>query len=222
MDIQKLRLGALQEIPPKAGEKPGRRFRQPIIYGDNKLALTLVPMKLSSLTIRSGDFEAKSLQIPVDGWLRNQLDTLDEFARNNIEMPECYKSPKDIYLKTKSESESPYKAFFPGSILFVTISNWCKLRISDKEYNLLRSLSEIGEGMYTITIDVPYIYFGPHSWGHKCSITSHVSKITYEPSLPDIDAILNSIVASETPESPPLPAKKKPKRLNKKVNNVSS
>ena len=193
----KFQLGTLQRIETKDGEKP--RYRQPLTYDDNKLIISLTPYRLSSLNLTENHFNFKSLKVPVDKYLRQQLIMLEKYMITNAKIPDDVKST----WKPSNKMKSPYKHFWRGPAWYVPISDWCKVQINQKLYNLNDCLSDLREGIYQIFIDIPYIYYGPHALDYVCSITARITKVVYEPlpSHSDIDELLNSLTPTEKPSS---------------------
>ena len=81
--------------------------------------------------------------------------------------------------------------------MYVSLSTWCNVMQENPATDTVTSdpLENLGQGTYSITIEVPYIYIGPHKRGEDCSLLLRVVQIVYKP-----DTIEPTIIPFNPPE----------------------
>ena len=113
-----------------------------------------------------------SILIPIEPWLRQQLNTAETFVQQHL----------------KNQPTGPienliYKPLWAGDMMYVRMANWCQIFKQNRETGQYSStdLHSLGRGNYNITIELPYIYIGPHKNGETVSLTTRIVQITFEP-----------------------------------------
>ena len=174
---EQLKLEPVKErIPrnPVSDQLP--RYEQPILYGGCKLSITTPAMEMSSLTQKTYAF-GDCVVIPVSTWFRAQLDILETFVARSVNVPE------QLLLQWSHNMNHYYKPIYDGKYLSLSLSKWCRFTQNVNGQTIaLPSFPRpnLGMGRYSITLDVPHVYIGPHKSGHLYSINFRVSHIHYE------------------------------------------
>ena len=200
---------SLSQPSPKEVRASGcRTYRQYLSCNKNKLVLQTPDFQHRGLAIRTNN-TLRSVCIPVEPWLRSQLDEIEKFVKDNV------KIPNDV---VESMGDPPkYKSLWSGENMYITISQWCSFfRGSDRGYEQLPADSHFGDGTYNINIEVPYVYIGPHKDGSSFSLTLRVVQIVYKPNLIALTPCSNLQV-----EGADATKTKKAKRSRKKKEDVS-
>ncbi len=176
--MSQLSLGSCVKMDPsKLDPSPLPSFQQNLYYKNEKMVITTNSYQMQSINVRECQF-GYTVVIPVESWMREQLDGLELYTRNNTKIPEELLSS----WKPLGNQSSPYKPFWPGSVISVRLSDWCKLEINSEHCgDFMDSISRLMEGSYQFEIVFPYIYFGKHSNNFLCSITARVTKVRYQP-----------------------------------------
>ena len=163
-------------------------LRQYISYQGNKLQLRIPEFKLDALKRKEygGLF---SVLIPTEPWLRTQLDVIEKFVQENVNFTKN--------LIGAQTSAIVYKPLWKGDSMYVSLSTWCNVMQENPATDTVTSvpLENLGQGTYSITIEVPYIYIGPHKRGEDCSLLLRVVQIVYKP-----DTVEPTIIPSNPPE----------------------
>jgi len=156
--------------------------------------MLLTPNFLSDgLKCRTIGDDDVSISVPIVPWLRCQLDTVEKYVKENVSIPS----------NSRIENASPkYKPLWPCETMFVNVSRWCTVFVRNAETNTVKSVSlkdaNFGYGSYSITIDVAYIYIGPHKMGEDFSLTLRVVQIAYEPLTKPANISMPSTVINES------------------------
>ena len=77
-----------------------------------------------------------------------------------------------------------YRPLYQKENMFVSISHWCNILRLNRESGSFDSVSlpEMnGKGVYSIVMEVPYIYVGDHKNGEKFSVALRIVEIWFEP-----------------------------------------
>ena len=60
--------------------------------------------------------------------------------------------------------------------------------------------AQFGPGKYTVTVELPHIYIGPHRGGETFSLSTRVAQILYDPEIPpEIPIIIETEKVAEIP-----------------------
>ena len=157
-------------------------YRQHISYQGGKLQLMVSDVTAEDLPRR--DFgNSVSFRLPITAWLRKQLDIIEEFVRDNIDLASL---PASSSTKT-----FVYKPLWRGHQMFVNVSPRCSFQYYNSSTAELQSadLSSMhGKGRYSFTISVPYIYIGPHKKGEDYSLSLEIMQMIFYPHI-EIEAI---------------------------------
>ena len=146
--------------------------RQFIRYQNGRLQLLTPNFHSYGLRLNSNGDDDYSVLVPVDPWLRQQFDVTETFMRKHL----------------ADQTEAPlhnavYKPLWDGNMMFVRVARWCQIHQRNPEtrqYNVTE-LKTLSRGTYNITIEVPYLYIGPHKNGADCSLTVRIVQIVCEP-----------------------------------------
>ena len=152
------------------------RYEQPILYAGCRLSITTPAIELSSLVLKTYAF-GDSVVFPVSAWLRMQLNILETFVARSVNVPQ------QLLLQWSHKLNHYYKPIYDGKYLSLSLSKWCRFTQSVNGQTIaLPSFPRpnLGMGRYSITLDVPHVYIGPHKSGHLYSINFRVSHIHYE------------------------------------------
>lgn len=79
-----------------------------------------------------------------------------------------------------------YKPIWQGDMMYVRVSTWCQIfrqTAVKGQFDSVDIKSLTGHGSYNITIEVPYIYIGPHKNGENYSLSMRVIQIVCEPAV---------------------------------------
>ena len=204
MESKNLKLDEIQDVT-KVLKPNNRCFKQPLKYNEKRLQLNTGPIPSSELKFSSNDY-GKCVLLPVSQWLRQQLDTIEDFVIANIAIP-----PSLLPWNARDENDTPYKKIWEGKTLYLALSNWSKFFRQDSGNLTEIQLGEMGDGTYQMWINIEGVYFGPHKDNKLASITMRIQQILYEPAVENVDAIIDEILAQE--------GHKNAKRSQKKKNN---
>ncbi len=190
-DISRLSLGECQRTELNNPSAPPA-YRQNIKYDNRRKVISTNFYQMQSLVLKNHTGYGYSINVPVEPWMRLQLNAMEQFVRENAKIPEellsTYGTPS---------SASALKPFWPASTMYISLSKFCKLAINFEECGfLMDNVSRLKEGMYQMDIEFPYVYFGKHKENFLCSIQAQVSKVNYQCSLiPSLSSIDLSAVA---------------------------
>lgn len=117
-----------------------------------------------------------SISVPISPWLRSQLDRVERFVQDNVNIPS----------KCVPESGSlMYRALWPHESMFISVSRWCNIFVRDAQTGTFKNVNinngNFGHGTYSVTIEIPYVYIGAHKHGEVYSLTLRAVQIVYEP-----------------------------------------
>ena len=174
-------------------------YRQFIRLAGAKVILTTSSFEAEKLEIQ-GIGNGLSVLIPTKGTLRTQLNILESFVTDNVTLPAGLTQP--------SECNAPlYKALWQADKMFVALSPWCDFYTfnnSTQEYSKTTSEGPFGQGIYNVTLEVPYIYIGEHRDGNLFSLSLRVVQVIYQPSSPisNVDTQISNLKKPKKGERP--------------------
>ena len=149
--------------------------RQYILYKDAKLRLLTPNFQAEGLKIKENGPNNRSLLVPVAPWLRSQLNVVESFARENVNFPSKFLS---------SGERTVYKPLWNGDMMYIQISNYCQMFRQAPMSNQCDAINldtPLGRGTYNVTIEVPYVYIGPHKKGENFSLNLRVVQVLFMP-----------------------------------------
>ena len=113
-----------------------------------------------------------SALIPIDAWIRQQLNVAEKFATQNV-----------ANLSVDPTQNMIYKRLWDGDMMFIRVASWCQIFRKNTESGQYEAvdLKALGRGTYNITIEVPYIFIGPHKNGEDFSLTLRIIQIAFDP-----------------------------------------
>lgn len=139
----------------------------------------------------------KTVSVPVDSWMNDQITTVHNFMIENVIIP------VDVEGK---DGVAPFKPLMLMSSLFIMVSKFCQFVFYDEEnkrYNMFNpSQFVLGKGLYAFTIEMPYVYMAKHKHGHRASLSMIITQVEYTPE------VLPLQVISTTPQQPSVPEPK--------------
>ncbi len=130
-----------------------------------------------------------SILIPVVPWLRQQLNAIETFAQANADVSK---------LNLPAGKKATYKPLWKGDMMYIRVSRWCQIfkqNLETGEFDSVDISTRFGQGTYSVMIEVPYIYLGPHRKGENFSLTIRVEQVVYMPDKPR-----PNFIAFKTPE----------------------
>ena len=127
----------------------------------------------------------QNLSIPIDNWLRQQLDILEDFVRQKALIP------TELLQLWPEKKTSYYKPLYRGTRCYILQSKYCKVTSGvTVEQSVETELSSLGAGFYSFHIEVPAVYVGPHqSDGNLISLNLRIAQIHHQPELTSLDHI---------------------------------
>ena len=145
--------------------------RQFIRYQNGRLQLLTPNFHSFGLRLNANG-DDYSVLVPIDPWLRQQFNVTETFMRKHI----------------AEQTEGPlhnavYKPLWDGNMMYVRVARWCQIYQQNMEtgqYSVV-DLKSLGRGTYNITIEVSYLFIGPHKNGEDCSLTVRIIQITCQP-----------------------------------------
>lgn len=148
-------------------------YRQYITYENARLSILTPNFKSEGLTrkLNGSNF---SILVPVETWLRTQLNVIEDFVKQNVNVGNHIMAPVNG-LK--------YKPLWLGQRMFIRVAHWCNIlkRNEIGEFESVKHDTPLGPGTYNMTIEVPYIYIGPHKRGEDFSLALNIVQIVFQP-----------------------------------------
>lgn len=190
VESDNLKLQDVQEIT-KVLQQGNQRFKQPLTYDGKRLLLTTGAIPSSEIKLSANDY-GKCALIPVSPWLRQQLDTIEDYVIGNIAIPPCL-----LPWSARDQNDSPYKKIWEGKSLYLPLSNWAKFLRQDADHLTDIQPGELGDGTYEMCISIEGVYFGYHKDNKLASITMRIQQILFNPLVSNIDAIIDDILRDE-------------------------
>lgn len=152
-----------------------RKFKQGLRYDGKRLVLKTGPV-LRKLNVSKNQY-GKYVMISLSPWLRQQLNTIEEFVIQNISIP----SPLSKNWKAQDANDTPYKRVWDGHCLCVPLSNWCSYFRQDENFLSEIEENQLGHGIYEINIEVIGVYFGSHKGNKLASLSIQVQSMLFKP-----------------------------------------
>ena len=162
-------------------------FKVPTFYSDTPLHIHVAANNTATV-------------IPMDPTTLARLHEIDNFVLEQV-------------------NSGNYKPLYKGDRIMLNFSRWCKYEklLPDGTRQPMPEGTTLGSGMYSISINVSHVYFGPHKNGESHSVSLHICELLYEPEQ-NLSDILKDIMATPPPTPPPtVPPQVKPK-LKKRRN----
>ena len=159
----------------KVSENGIQSYRSSIYHGGQKIVIKTPEVEYSGLHSRVTNGNI-SLAIPVDSWTRTQLNTLEDFAQGHVIIPNDVVAP--------AGASRDYRPIWPHPVAFVMCSQWCNYFWRNPETGHCTSVTPehlTRPGLYSFSIEVPYVYIGPHKGGERFSLTLRLVQVTYTP-----------------------------------------
>lgn len=122
----------------------------------------------------SHGIDQSSMIIPIDDWLRSQLTQLQDYVVANTVFP--------IDVPRTSDGSYLFKPLFALDTIMIPMSKWCKIFKFDKckgLYVLQDKFAQFAKGNFTVTIEVPHVYIGPHKGGQNFSLSLRIRQVLY-------------------------------------------
>ena len=170
-----------------------RKFKQDLRYQGLPLTLQTAPIPTDQIQIHENDF-GKYICLPVDSWLRKQLDAIEEFAITNLSIPAVLSDE----WKADNDTDTPYKALSKAGHIYIPVSKWCSCKQQDVKctsHNI--SISDIKEGLVNVHISVLGLYYACHKDNKLASLSMFVQSLIYIPKMIEIDAIVNELLKED-------------------------
>ena len=157
------------------------RYTQRILYGGCKLMIQVPAVKLQSLLYKA-NIAGESVIVPVENWLRHQFSILDIFISENVTVP------PELRRHSAVPDENLYKDIYNGKNLCMKLGRFCRFTqmVGDQLVDIpCIPRPNFGVGRYSFSIEIPYVYIGPHKSGALYSLTMMVTRIHFEPQPPN-------------------------------------
>lgn len=170
---QQLSLGLPR--PEKVSRDGFPSYRSTIHHFGQKLVIKTPDVEYHGLQMRMTNGSC-SLTVPIDSWTRSQLNTLECFVQCNVVIPEDVLAP--------AGSSRDYRPMWPYPVTFILCSQWCNYYWKNPETGMCRSVSPeqlTQPGLFSFSIEVPYVYIGPHKGGERYSLSLRLIQVTYTP-----------------------------------------
>ena len=182
----------------KVSENGIQSYRSSIYHGGQKIVIKTPEVEYSGLHSRviNGSI---SLAIPIDSWTRTQLNTLEDFAQGHVIIPNDVVAP--------AGASRDYRPIWPHPVAFVMCSQWCNYFWRNPETGHCTSVKPellTRPGLYSFSIEVPYVYIGPHKGGERFSLTLRLVQVTYTP-LSNVEQQQQQQQQQALPPPPPTP-----------------
>lgn len=211
LSADELLLKPMYEVTKVLNATPNqRKFKQDLTYRNSRLVLRTGDIPTDKVKILQNQY-GKYVSLPLDPWIRQQLNILEEFLITNLSIPSVLCEG----WKAREDTDTPYKCIWDGEQIFIGLSKWCSYFRQDPEYLSETSFSEMGDGTLSIAISLLGVYYGPHKDNKLASLSMFVQSILYKPKAASFDAILEEAVKESAPTSK---AVKHAKRRRKKEN----
>ena len=189
-----------------------RKFRQAIRYYDHSIVLQtgMIPStEVKILNNQYGDY----VVIPVNPYIRRQLDIIEEFATLNMDIP----TPLSKEWKARDDNDTPYRKIWDGKKLSLPLSHWCSYYKKEGDEVTPIRCEDLAEGTWNIGFAISGIYYGYHQNNKLASISMHAQSILYIPKQPDVHDIIDQILnesGTKRKSEKNASAKRRPKKEN--------
>ena len=189
MNVEHLELG--ETLSKVSGE-----YKQYLRYNGGRLTLRTNPMHLENLTVIERQ-DSKSVCIPVDSWMSEQLTTVQNFMEKNVTIPADVEGRAGV---------AAFKPLVMLTSLFIMVSKFCQYLFYDEALKSFTVFSPtkyaLGKGLYVFTIDLPYVYMGKHKYGYCGSLSMMISQVEYTPEVLPLQSINLSPCVIMPPTTP--------------------
>ena len=179
----KLQLGRIQEVP-NSDPLSYPRYRQYVSYDGLKLILQTRPVRLERLQYNEIK-GAHSVIVPVDNWLRQQLNIIEDYVVSQVEVP------TSLVNAWPFKCANMYKPFYAGQEVYFMLGKYCTFTqgptVEGSKILPSSTLPCLGSGLYSFTIEVPNVYIGPHKEGYLYSVNTRIIGIHQQPDIDDKD-----------------------------------
>ena len=149
-------------------------YRQYISYQDSKLQLLICDVPSEQVS-RKDFAKTFSFCLPIQPWLRKQFNIIEGFVQQSVDLSS---------LPSSSQKDFVYKPLWKGDWMYITVFPMCTfLRCNSKtgEMETVNRSSVIGNGKYSITVQVSYIFIGPHKKGEDYSLSLDIVQVVFKP-----------------------------------------
>ena len=188
MQPQELELGKVEQHIPKVPVSDTLpRYHQTLSYSGCKLCLITAPVELHALLYSSKALYGDSVLVPVSDRLRHQFEMINDFVRNTVLIP------NELSLQWSASLSCYYKPIYEGKNIFISLSKFCRFtqEVNGRVMDLpSQPRPNLGVGRYVFTIDVPYVYIGPHKSGHLYTTHLCVTRIHFLPAVSHVSSPL--------------------------------
>ena len=199
VDSDALELGPLTQVSNKASilyPNGIPAFNHEIRYYGERLYLYTNNHSMDYLCYRSSfRGSGRGVVVPVDEYLRYQLNTLETFVRQKVKLP---KELVDLFPK----KDDYYKYLYQGVKMTIPISKFCVLYrgVGVKPEILSKdNLPSCGAGNFRFKIEIEKVYIGPHINGELFSLNMRVVAIDF---IPQCDIPTNELVLEKPCKQP--------------------
>ena len=176
IDSTKLQLSTPEPLKVSANSPP--QYQSRITHDGRRIKLKPLGFRSDGLRLYSRN-DKLSAVLPVDDWLRSQLDKLEKFVVENVIIP------SDVP-KMEGGGGSEYKALFRGDPISINVSQWCKYRMIKTDGTIVDvPLKELNQpGMIEFVLDIPFVYMRHYKSGERYSLTIFVNELLITPTIP--------------------------------------
>lgn len=155
------------------------QYRQYLRYENSKIQLLTPNFTFDHLIVKQHLNELDhSVLIPVMPWLRQQFNVIETFVQQNADFSQ---------LKLPTPYKVNYKPLWSGDMMYIRVSRWCQIfkqNLETGQFDTVNIKERLGQGTFNVTIEVPYIFFGPHKNGENFSLTIRIDQIVFIPDKP--------------------------------------
>ena len=147
--------------------------RQYLGYRNGRLQLLIKNVPSEAITLKENK-KGISYRIPIESWLRMQLDIIEHFVQQNVNAS-CLNPPP---------SPAIYKPLWRGNTMYVYVAPWCNFlrhNTQTDSYETFDRKAGFGRGCFTITLEVPHIFIGPHKNGENYSLSLSIVQMIFHP-----------------------------------------
>ena len=188
LNPQQLELGKPEQYIPKVPVSDTLpRYHQTISYGGCKLNIQVPASELFALIYSNKSMYGDAVLVPVSKWLKQQFELINMFVERNA----CI--PNELSMQWSVNLPSYYKPIYDGHNIFISMSKFCRFT-EEVNGNLIdlpcQPRPNFGKGLYSFTIEVPYVYIGPHQAGHLYTTQLRVTRIHFQSIASDVPSTL--------------------------------
>ena len=147
--------------------------RQNLAYRGTRIQILLKGVNSDCVKLINNE-PGYSYEIPVESCLRSQLDAIEHFAQRNVDFS-CLDSPP---------TPAKYKPLWRGDDMIIQVAPWCRVFQQVDETGGFVSPPHpihVPNSLVNITVEVPYIYIGPHKNGEHFSVSLSIIQMVYYP-----------------------------------------